>query len=273
MPPLREAWFLEARDGARFAVATRPTRAPRGAILYIHPFAEEMNKSRRMASLAAQAFASQGWFVLQIDLRGCGDSSGELDQVDWSDWVDDVELAWRWLQSNVAKSTVVWSLRAGSLVVSDWLQQSNASAPLLLWQPVIDGAQHLTQFLRLKAVNEMLNAADTRSAVSTLRSSLTAGQPVEVAGYGLSPSVAAGFDRARTRLPAGYRSPIAIIEARGGDDPAVSPAVSSLATEWGACAKVSVAVARSVAFWQTQEIETSADLIARSEAHLRELSA
>jgi pimeloyl-ACP methyl ester carboxylesterase len=44
----------------------------------VHPFAEEMNKSRRMAALQSRALAAQGYAVLQIDLFGCGDSGGDF---------------------------------------------------------------------------------------------------------------------------------------------------------------------------------------------------
>lgn len=47
----------------------------RGSIVYIHPFAEEMNKSRRMAALQARALTLAGFAVLQLDLIGCGDEA------------------------------------------------------------------------------------------------------------------------------------------------------------------------------------------------------
>jgi len=74
--------FLSAgRHGAGRA-ALVPRHAAQGAalgsVLYGHPFAEEMNKSRRMAGLQARALARAGYDVLQIDLRGCGGSSGDF---------------------------------------------------------------------------------------------------------------------------------------------------------------------------------------------------
>jgi alpha/beta superfamily hydrolase len=40
--------------------------------------AEELNKSRHVAAAQARAFAAAGYSVLQIDLYGCGDSSGDF---------------------------------------------------------------------------------------------------------------------------------------------------------------------------------------------------
>src|SRR5882672_8203208 len=74
----------------------RPTHSPRGAVLYVHPFAEEMNKSRRMAALQSRALSAAGFAVLQLDLFGCGDSSGEFGDATWDDWVADIVEAAGW---------------------------------------------------------------------------------------------------------------------------------------------------------------------------------
>jgi uncharacterized protein len=67
-----EPFFLAAttpEGGQRFclwhpAQGLAAGQAPRGLILYIHPFAEEMNKARRMAALQSRAFAKEGFEVL-----------------------------------------------------------------------------------------------------------------------------------------------------------------------------------------------------------------
>ncbi len=52
-----------------------------------------MNKSRRMAALQARAFAAMGFGVLQIDLFGCGDSSGDFSDARWDIWKQDLAIA------------------------------------------------------------------------------------------------------------------------------------------------------------------------------------
>ena len=65
-----EAFFLPVTGGRLFCLLHRPAgeTAIKGAVLYVHPFAEEMNRSRRMAALQAKAMASAGYMVLQVDL-------------------------------------------------------------------------------------------------------------------------------------------------------------------------------------------------------------
>ena len=74
-----EAFFLPAGREQRFCIlhGAESGIPVRGALVYVHPFAEEMNKARRMAALQARAMAAAGYAVLQIDLYGCGDSAGD----------------------------------------------------------------------------------------------------------------------------------------------------------------------------------------------------
>ena len=71
-------FFLRFTAGNRFCLLHATDRRAVGAVLYVHPLAEEMNKSRRMAALQARALAASGWVVLQVDLFGCGDSDGDF---------------------------------------------------------------------------------------------------------------------------------------------------------------------------------------------------
>ena len=72
----REAFFLPAENGYRFCLYTPALGGTeKAALIYIHPFAEELNKTRRMVALQVKALSEAGFTVLQIDLSGCGDSS------------------------------------------------------------------------------------------------------------------------------------------------------------------------------------------------------
>ena len=116
MPP--QAFFLPVDGGQRFCVYY-PAQGPRtlGQIVYAHPFAEEMNKSRRMVANQARDLSTAGFAVLQIDLLGCGDSSGDFGDASWDAWVDDVLLACGWLREKAGDAPLwLWGLRAGCLL-------------------------------------------------------------------------------------------------------------------------------------------------------------
>lgn len=266
---VRETVFVGAARGDRFCLVTRPAADTglRGGILLAPPFAEELNKSRRMLTLAAQEFAANGWIVLQLDLLGCGDSTGDFGDASWDDWIADLDLSWQLLQERLPRKLpcVLWSLRAGALLVADWLQRSEIQTPWLMWQPTINGKQHLTQFLRLKAANEMLNDADARSAMRRIRSQLAAGESVEIAGYTIAPAVAQGLDASLLRLPDGYAAPILLLEASTAEQSSVSPATAMAAEKWRATGvEIATEAVFGPAFWQTQEIEAAPALLAPS---------
>jgi exosortase A-associated hydrolase 2 len=261
----RRAFFLDVPLGRRFCLLTRPERTARGSILYVHPFAEEMNRSRRMAALAAAAFARRGWSVLQIDLHGCGDSYGDFGDATWQSWLDDVHAAWEWLRGHDAAPAVAWGMRAGALLVTDWIAANSLQPAVLLWQPVLSGRQHLTQFLRLKATGGMLEDTQAGNTLEQLRADLAAGRPIEVAGYAVRAQLARALECSTLALPARYGSPAGIVEARPDEGEELSPALGGLVARWrGQGARVDAQRVAGPSFWQTIEIETVPSMIAWS---------
>ena len=66
--------------------------------MYFPPFAEELNKSRRMVSMQARQFCHTAYAVLIVDLFGTGDSEGNFGDTDWEILQNDMCVALRWLQ-------------------------------------------------------------------------------------------------------------------------------------------------------------------------------
>ena len=199
-PPKLEACYLPLSGGRRFCVLHEPAEsvANGGAMVYVHPFAEEMNKSRRMAALQSRALAAVGWTVLQVDLGGCGDSDGDFGEASWQGWVADVRDAAAWLGEHIGRAPWLWGLRSGCLVATAAAPMLPALPGLLFWQPVLSGKQFLQQFLRLKIAAQILGSADAeRVDTRELRERLRKGDSVEVAGYALSPRLAMGLDGGR----------------------------------------------------------------------------
>ena len=167
--PQREAFFIGTGPQRRFALFTQAVGEARGALLYLPPFAEELNRSRHMAARAAQAFAQAGWHVLQIDLHGTGDSEGDFGDASWDSWCEDLTQAHAWLHARVGDATIgLWSLRAGSLLGATWLAQQSLDLPWLAWQPVFNGATYLTQFLRIRLGADLATSAQANHVLADL---------------------------------------------------------------------------------------------------------
>ena len=270
-----EAFFLSmgnGRRGQRFCLWHRAGTAPaRGAVLYVHPFAEEMNKSRRMAALQARALAQDGYGVLQIDLLGCGDSSDDFGDATWQEWIDDIVEACTWLRQREGAPLWLWGLRAGCLLAADAARQLDAPCNFVFWQPATSGKVLLQQFLRLKVASDML-AGKSKGVMDELRRHLADGAPVDVAGYTLSAGLADGFERATLRPPlptAGER--VEWIELSGSADAGLAPASAQSVQGWQEAGfAVRSHVVAGPAFWQTTEIEEAPELIAATLSALAE---
>jgi len=274
--PTPEAFFLPAslgRAGQRFCIF-HPAQGPHsvGCILYIHPFAEEMNKSRRMAALQARALAQAGYAVLQIDLLGCGDSSGEFNDATWQDWINDVVSGWRWLSDHSQAPLWLWGLRAGCLLAADAARQLEARCNFMFWAPTMAGKLQLHQFLRLRAAAELLEG-NSKGVTEGLRQQLTSGYAVEIAGYTVSPGLALGMDNSILAplppLPTGGSFRLEWFEMSTREDAKPSPAASKTFSEWDVAGfEVRSHMVRGPSFWQTTEIEDAPALLSATVAAL-----
>ena len=257
-----DAFFLAAGRGERFCVFHAAPGTPLASVLYLHPFAEEMNKSRRMAALQARAFAARGYNVLQIDLFGCGESSGDFGDARWELWKEDVALAVAWLGRHADVPVHLWGLRLGALLALDYSRHSGESfAGVLLWQPVTNGAQYLNQFLRLRLGSDMLSGAAVTGGSGQLRAQLAQGTSLEIAGYELAPELAAAIERLDLAALAPRNVPARWFEINA--EGRLSPALRRAAHAWNAAgAEVDLHAVKGAPFWSTVEISECSELLA-----------
>lgn len=274
-PPGAEPLFLQTDLGQRFCLFHAPAGPRcRGAVLYVHPFGDEMNKARRMAALQARALAAQGYGVLQLDLYGCGDSSGDFAEARWDIWKDDLAAGCAWLTARLSAPLSLWGLRLGALLALDYAHGARHPIErLLLWQPVQNGATFLTQFLRLLTANAMLaEGADTKktdksTGTAALRAALLGGQMLEVAGYEIAPALAAAIDTRDAAQLAPLACPVHWIETAATADRPLTPAVERLAGAWRqAGATLDLRQVSCAPFWSTQEIAEAPALLAATMA-------
>jgi len=251
-----QPFFLKADPGQRFCLLHEPANnAPRrGAVVYVHPFAEELNKTRRMAALQARALSERGFTVLQIDLYGCGDSSGDFVDPRWSDWRKDVGSACDHVLVHSPRPLILWGLRLGALLAVDYAAAASVRPDaLLLWQPVLNGEAHLRQFFRQQSAARLLTPGLDKA---------TAEQATEVGGYALSPGLQSDV-RAIDMHALAPGCPVFWIEQAGPSSIDLPPASNDLIQRWnGTGVRVNTAVAAGPQFWATSEISESPSFLA-----------
>jgi exosortase A-associated hydrolase 2 len=270
-----EAFFLDGVKGPLFSIyhTAARQRHNRLGLVYAPPFAEEMNRSRRMAAIQARRLAGLGVDVLLMDPFGTGDSGGDYSEADWWIWREDIKLAMSWLGARIGGRVGLWGLRLGAMLAAEVAaDESNHVERLILWQPVLSGDRHLSQFLRLRLAAS-LNKESGRESTKDLWARLRRGEMVEVAGYPLAPNLANAISNLKLqnfleRLPS---IPVQWLEISSQEQMSLPPASEDLV---GALLKRGIPMtAKSVhgeSFWAIQEITLAPQLLSATENALIE---
>ena len=269
-----EALFETARDGGqRFYLLRTPADEPKGIVIFVQPWCEEMNKSRRMVTLQSQHLAENGFAVLLSDLAGCGDSSGDFADASWDLWLEDINQAARWMTARYASAPLwIWGLRSGCLLAAQAGSALDAPPKLVLWQPATSGSTLLQQFLRLKVAGEALDGK-TGGKVEDLKQALKDGSTLEIAGYELSSRLALGLDQARLSPPQ-RTTQVAWLEVAAEASETLTPASATAVQKWQEAGhQVVTSVVRGPGFWRTTEIEDAPELITATTAAMQMLLA
>lgn len=265
--PLAEFLPVPGR-GQRFilvhqAAAGQPVR---GRVLFLHAFAEEMNKSRRMVAEQARALARQGFVVLQIDLLGCGDSSGDFADASWDDWLADGQMAIDHLAGFGSSPLWLWGMRAGALLAAELAARQAQTPHCLFWQPSSSGKQLLQQFLRLKSASSLISGQG-KGAMAEAQQQLARGLSVDVAGYTLGAPLAQGLEKARLSAPQPHAPGARLVwlEVSTQAEASFSPVAEQGQQAWREAGwQVEAALLQGPQFWQTTEIEMAPALIESS---------
>lgn len=189
--------FFPGDSGNLFGLinSARQQEDNRPAVLFLPPFADEMNKARRMMARLLYRLQEHSIPGMIFDPYGTGDSAGDFSDATVECWVKDVGTAARYLMEAGASEILILAVRAGGLIARaaerDLVQSGLIG--VVYWQPVTSGKLLLNQFLRLRLAAGM-SGQGSKESVSALRAQLESGKIVEVGGYGLNGRLAEGLE-------------------------------------------------------------------------------
>lgn len=266
--------FLESPQGRIFVIHRTPQASDvHSGVVLVPPFAEEMNRSRRMLTLLAEALADAGYHTVLPDFFGTGDSEGEFVEASWSGWLDQLACCVESLQRDygIERYSLV-AVRAGALVAADYLRRAvNMPERLVLWQPVIDGGAYLSQFLRLRLAADMLSEEKNRETLSSMKQQLEAGQTIEVAGYALTSAISDGLSSSSLKqIPPEHLPPtcwIDLVSSEGQVSPQANRKLVDAFAEVGG--KICYTVCTGLPFWNSVETVENSEIIAKTAIFLR----
>ena len=189
--------FVDGERGRLFTLTRAPSAKPRDTVLVIPPFAEEMNKSRRMVASTTAALAESGVGSICVDLHGTGDSDGEFAEASWDLWIRDLDAVAQRSAERGAPVTRLLATRLGCQLAAAYLRHRKTSVTrCVFWQPVAEGARYIDQFLRLRLASSLLGDT-SKETLSGLREKLRTAGTLEVGGYGLSSGLAQSIGELR----------------------------------------------------------------------------
>jgi exosortase A-associated hydrolase 2 len=234
------------------------------AVLFIPPFAEEMNKSRHMMSLQARAMASAGISSLMIDLFGTGDSSGDFSEARWHIWVENIQKSIGWLREHGYSSISCLGVRlSGLLAVAAAKVDDTPIKKIVWWQPVLTGENYLIQILRLRTTQGMLlKNQPSNENTQGLLERLLGGETIEVAGYDIHPELGKALIDQQINQNEHSLPPLSVkielVELVSNKDKKNSLPVSNLIEHWPA-ADMHTLVGEN--FWNARESHINQELI------------
>lgn len=259
------ARFLDSAAGRIHLTEWIPERPEpeRPVVLLLPPFAEEMNRSRRMFACQARALAARGFGVATFDPFGTGDSEGDFAAADWKVWLADTKVVIEELYTRGARTLGVLALRSGALLAMDAFRAASGRiSHAVFWAPVIEGRTLVRQLLRLHAASFM-SMERGGSVARSLEERLASGETVEIAGYAINPQLVNALQQLNLReLGSARPPPIDWVEVTAADQPAPPASVRCTETLVGEGVRVRLNVVHDEPFWSLPEITIAPRLAA-----------
>lgn len=253
--------FFDGPNGPLFGIYHGRAEAPHpaGMILFLPPFAEEMNRSRRTVSRLAQTLAQHyDLGLFSLDPSGTGDSGGDLADASWPAWIEDGLAAVAAIAAQGIPLAGVMGLRIGAALALEIAARVPVPR-VVLWQPVLRGEVLLTQLVRQKIASTLGQSGQGSRAPTSqdLHAQLRAGTPLEVGGYILPPALAADLALVASEpLLEATAAPIDWIETGSAPPPASLTALSARYPS-----RVTLHHLPSPAIWMIEETPPVDDLV------------
>lgn len=237
------------------------------AVVFIPPFAEEMNRSRKMMTMLLKRFAANADGYI-FDFSGTGDSQGDFGEQSWQGWSRDLsDFVKGMVHKSQYQSLQIITLRTGSLVLSEAsrLPGFETISPLVkaihMWNPVLNPTQYFNQFLRIQLAAEMMKEDGQKRTAKDLVAELQEKGELEIAGYMINATLYQQFVSSEPALSdnlSGCALRIYDLNAQGAVTPAIQMGMKKHFPTHENMHQVGV---QGDQFWSTQEISVSEALI------------
>ena len=155
---MEEPLFFASGRTRIFGVLHTPEADALGlGLAFCAPFAEEHKQGYRIFVEMARELTARGLACLRFDYRGTGDSEGPFTDFSLGGAVEDIGAAAALLRERTGVERVgLVGLRLGASLAWRAVEQGLSAAPLVLWQPIVDGRLFYRLNIRRMLVRQML---------------------------------------------------------------------------------------------------------------------
>jgi pimeloyl-ACP methyl ester carboxylesterase len=177
-----QAFYFGTSEQPLLGVYHEPHRTPRRevSVLLCPPFGHEYVRAHRALRNLAELVSVAGYAAFRFDYSGTGDSGG-TDAVGVAQWLRDIALAVDEVKETSGRPRVILvGLRLGAMLAALVAEASRSDIErLVLWDPVVVGAAHLSALERMhdRWLMALPRDGDRR-----------AGDPPELFGFPLPPA-------------------------------------------------------------------------------------
>ena len=179
-----EAGYFGLGPQMMFGCLLTPARVPGGSVIICPPVHADAAKSYRSEVVLARALAHQGFEVLRFHYRGQGHSDGDSSMTTFESMTEDVIMALSFLRSRIETSRfAVIGCRLGGLVAAAVASLHDSSAPLVLWEPVLEPRLYLREAIRARLIGDLSTKGTASDSPGPRIDQLQEGESIDIHGY------------------------------------------------------------------------------------------
>ncbi len=229
---MEEPLFFASAACDLFGVLHAPEGIARGlGLAFCPPFAEEHKQGYRVFVELARKLAARGFPCLRFDYRGTGDSQGPFTDFTLAGAIDDIAAAVACLRERAGIERVgLVGLRLGASLAWQAVERGLDAAPLVLWQPIVNGKLFYRLNIQRMLLRQMMTAGkaegerQTADAATidldgflTRRATCKEIEALDLAAADHPPAPSLLCQFAHTAEPTGELKPLAPRLRQGGD--------------------------------------------------------
>lgn len=122
-----------------------PERHANLGVVLLYPFGQEYIRCHKAYVILSRKLAAVGIDVLRFDFTGCGDSRLDPDNVNWSQWMDNISTAIDELKQGSGVTKIVLAGCRLGAAMALMAGATHAIDGYVLWYPVLNGKDYLAE--------------------------------------------------------------------------------------------------------------------------------